>query len=92
MMRILYNPGIRIRMGLIGSNLLGDRVRCLIVFRSVDEQDRERIIVLLHLIVRDLIQACAVKHREEQLQNLQGRMTREIDLVVNIMVKRVRLQ
>ena len=91
MMRILYNPGIRIRMGLVGSNLLGDRVRCLVVFRSVDEQGRERIIVLLHLIVWDLIQAGTIEHREE-LQNLQGRMTRKIDLVVNVVVKRVRLQ
>ena len=92
MVRILYNPGIRIRMGLIGGNLLGDRVRCLVVFRSVDEQGRERIIVLFHLIVRDLIQAGAIEHREERLQNHQGRMTRKIDLVVNVVVKRVRLQ
>ncbi|MNW62754.1 hypothetical protein D3C74_409060 [compost metagenome] len=58
----------------------------------MNKEDWERIVLFLHFLIRDLLQAGTVQDREEQLHNLERRLTRQIDLIMNVVVQRIRLQ
>ncbi|MNW59873.1 hypothetical protein D3C74_378240 [compost metagenome] len=92
MVCILDDPYIRVRIGLVGGELFCNRIRRLLIFRTMNEENRERIIFLFHFLVWNLLQSGTIQNREQQLHDLQCRLTREIDLVMNVVVQRIRLK
>ncbi|MMZ60602.1 hypothetical protein D1872_227060 [compost metagenome] len=89
---VFDNPYTGKWVGLIGSELFRNRIRSLFILCTMHKHDRERIVFLFNLLIWNLMQAGAVQDWKQQLQNFQRRMSWQVNLIVNVMVQRIRLQ
>ncbi len=56
------------------------------------EQNREGVVLFFHLGIGNLIQSCSVQHGKQHFHNLKRRLAGKVDILLDIMVERVRLQ